>query len=999
MMISKTKFPLLGLLLLWAAFTLSAQQQNVIRCYTVEADQQLREQHPELGTLEEFEEWLAPRVRAFKSQPANRSAVLTIPVVFHIIHNGESVGSGDNLSATYVNAQIEQLNNDFRRILGTSGANNDPVGADSELEFCPAAVAPGGGALAEPGINRINRNSKGWTAPPYGTCGAGGSFNDAYIEGTIKPQSQWDPNQYFNIWVMDIDCGILGYAQFPSQSGLQGLNNNGGAANTDGVVLLTTSVGSTTTPNPQGSAYNQGRTATHEVGHFFGLRHIWGDGGCSVDDYCADTPESDAANYGCPTTHVSCGSTDMVRNYMDYTDDACMNIFTLDQKARMQAVMANSPRRSALPNSTACAGGGGGGPTCSTTISSFPYSESFENGPGDWSQGTADDIDWTRTSGGTPSSGTGPSGAADGLFYYFVEASSPNYPGKRAILESPCFDLSGLSFAEAQFQYQMLGTSVGTIELQASTDGSAWTTAWTRSGSQGSSWAGVSVDLSAYTGESELRLRFLGTTSSSWQGDLCIDDFTLAASSSSPPVANFSAIATTVAEGQSITFTDQSTGSPTSWSWSFAGGSPASSSAQNPSVAYNTAGTYSVSLTAANASGSDTETKTGYVTVTPAGGGGCSNGISSFPYNEGFENGFGDWTQASGDDFDWTRNSGGTPSSSTGPSSAAEGSWYLYAESSSPNYSNKVTALNSPCFDLASASNATFSFRYHMYGASSMGALQLQARQAGSSTWSAVWARSGNQGNAWLAADVDLSAYAGEGLELRFVGATGTTWQGDMAIDDISLTTGAGGGCADVTLTLNLDNYPEETDWEITDASGNIVAAGGPYGNQPDGSTVVETACLSTGCYDFTIYDAYGDGICCSYGSGSYVLRDAAGATLASGASFGYWEATNFCVNVSARNSAAVLSAKKVTAGEGRETLRLFPNPAKERLTVRYESKEARVAQARISSLLGQVVQAREWELVAGQNEMPFDISQLQPGTYILQIEGEAFGTRFVVLR
>src|SRR5690606_30046859 len=108
--------------------------------------------------------------------------------------------------------------------------------------------------------------------PPYGTCGAGDSFNSAYIEGTIKPQSQWDPNQYFNIWVMDINCGILGYAQFPSQSGLPGLINNGGPANTDGVVILTSSVGSTLAPNPQGNTYNRGRTATHEVGHCFGLR-------------------------------------------------------------------------------------------------------------------------------------------------------------------------------------------------------------------------------------------------------------------------------------------------------------------------------------------------------------------------------------------------------------------------------------------------------------------------------------------------------------------------------------------------------------------------------------------------------------------------------------------------------------------------------------------------------------------------------------------------------
>lgn len=996
MMISKTKYSLLGLLLLLAASNLNAQGQDVVRCYTMEADQQLREQHPELGTLEEFEAWLSPRVRAYQQEQAFRSVVLTIPVVFHIIHNGESVGSGDNLSATYINAQVEQLNNDFRRILGTSGYNNNPVGADAEIEFCPAIVAPDGSTLAEPGINRINRNSKGWSAPPYGSCSGG--FNDAYIEGTIKPQSQWDPNQYFNIWVMDINCGILGYAQFPSQSGLPGLNSNGGAASTDGVVLLTSSVGSTDTPNPQGNTYNQGRTGTHEVGHCFGLRHIWGDGGCGIDDYCADTPESDAANYGCPTTHVSCGSTDMVRNYMDYTNDACMNIFTLDQKARMQAVMANSPRRASLASSTVCAGGGGG-PTCSTTISAFPYSESFESGQGAWTQSTADDLDWARRTGSTPSSGTGPSAAADGSFYMYVEASSPNYPSKQAILQSPCFDLSGLSFAEISFQYHMLGNSVGTIRLQASTDGSSWSDVWTRSGDQGSSWASVSVDLSAYGGDSELRLRFSGTTSTSWQGDLCIDDIEISAGNAAPPVADFSASATTITEGQSVSFTDLSTNNPTSWSWSFPGGSPASGSTQNPSITYNTAGTYNVSLTASNASGSDTETKTAYITVNPAGGGGCSGGISDFPYTEGFENGFGDWTQGSGDDFDWTRRSGGTPSSSTGPGSAAQGSWYVYVESSSPNYPGKVTILNSPCFDLSAAGNATFSFRYHLYGALSMGGLELQARQAGSSTWSEVWSRAGNRGNSWLSADVDLSAYAGGSLELRFVGTTGNTWQGDMAIDDLSLSTGAGGGCADVTLTLNLDNYPEETDWEITDAGGNVVASGGPYGNQPDGSTVVQTACLSTGCYDFTIYDSYGDGLCCGYGVGSYILRDASGATLASGASFGFSETTNFCINVGARQASGAVPSGKTASGAAREVLSVFPNPARGQLTVRYESKEDRVVQARITSLLGQEVQVERWNVAAGTNRQAFDISRLQPGTYLLRMDGDVFGTRFVVVR
>jgi len=100
----------------------------------------------------------------------------------------------------------------------------------------------------------------------------------------------------------------------------------------------------------------------------------------------------------------------------------------------------------------------------------------------------------------------------------------------------------------------------------------------------------------------------------------------------------------------------------------------------------------------------------------------------------------------------------------------------------------------------------------------------------------------------------------------------------------------------DITLTIVLDNYPEETSWDVRDSGGAVYASGGTYGSQPDGSTVVENFCVPDGCYDFTIYDSYGDGICCSYGNGSYTLTDAGGATLASGGSFGSSETTNFCV-------------------------------------------------------------------------------------------------------
>lgn len=175
-------------------------------------------------------------------------------------------------------------------------------------------------------------------------------------------------------------------------------------------------------------------------------------------------------------------------------------------------------------------GGGGGGSTCSSTVNSFPYGESFESNEA-WTQGSGDDMNWTRRSGGTPSSGTGPSAAADGSFYMYMETSSPNYPTKNAYFESPCFDISGVNDPEFSFRYHMLGSAVGTLRLQASTDGSSWTTIWSLSGDQGSAWNSETVSLSAYASETELRLRFFGTSGTSWQGDMCIDDLGLASSS------------------------------------------------------------------------------------------------------------------------------------------------------------------------------------------------------------------------------------------------------------------------------------------------------------------------------------------------------------------------------------------------------------------------------------------------------------------------------------
>ncbi|MFC7356087.1 fibronectin type III domain-containing protein [Jejudonia soesokkakensis] len=182
------------------------------------------------------------------------------------------------------------------------------------------------------------------------------------------------------------------------------------------------------------------------------------------------------------------------------------------------------------------------------------------------------------------------------------------------------------------------------------------------------------------------------------------------------------------------------------------------------------------------------------VNVTTTGGSnGCAGGITAFPYAESFESNLGAWTQSTADDINWTRDSGGTPSSGTGPSAGAAGSFYMYVEASGngTGYPNKRAILNSPCFNLSSASEAYITFNYHMYGASDMGSIILQASDDNGASWSTLWTKTGNQGNSWLEETIDLTAYTGGSVQLRLNRLTGATWQADIAIDNVRVTNSA----------------------------------------------------------------------------------------------------------------------------------------------------------------------------------------------------------------
>ncbi|NOQ27949.1 MAG: T9SS type A sorting domain-containing protein [Bacteroidales bacterium] len=378
------------------------------------------------------------------------------------------------------------------------------------------------------------------------------------------------------------------------------------------------------------------------------------------------------------------------------------------------------------------------------------------------------------------------------------------------------------------------------------------------------------------------------------------------------------------------------------------------------------------------------------VTTSDPAGTGCTGGINSFPYNEGFESGIGTWTQDSNDDLDWTVDASGTPSSNTGPSSADEGTYYIYVESSSPNYPSKVAILNSPCLDLTAESSANFNFAYHMYGAT-MGTIELQASTDGTS-WTTLWTKSGDQGNSWYNASVSLSSYYGTSVQLRYVATTGTSYTSDFAIDDISVTTGAIPTGTDLTLTITFDNYPEETSWTLKTSGGSSVASGGTYGSQADGSTlVIPINDLEDDCYVFTMLDTYGDGMCCSYGSGSYTLEVTGGATIKSGGTFTSSDVTNFCIPYTSFNFAATNSSydNAIT----KPAVNVYPNPANTYINVQVTNAKAH-GMISIYSATGALVKLVEIE----ESEREIDISKLPSGLYLITVDTkkEAITKQFI---
>lgn len=277
--------------------------------------------------------------RAFGSTATK--SVVTLPIVFHVIHSGEALGVKSNLAESRIIEQMVTLNQDFRR--QNPDASNTPsqflsVAADMEINFVLAKQDPSG--LPTNGITRTNFNKE--------------TFNDSDLS-LLTSIIQWPPEDYINVYVCNFKS--LGYAVFPF-SDLPGAKvESENIREKDGLIVKYSYIGN----NDKSSEVvfeSKGRTLTHELGHYLGVFHNW-HGGCgSTGDYCADTPpQTGGANGACDqnVSRLFCEEEErpMIENFMDYTNDVCMNLFTQCQKNRMQTVLQFSPRRASLPFSHA----------------------------------------------------------------------------------------------------------------------------------------------------------------------------------------------------------------------------------------------------------------------------------------------------------------------------------------------------------------------------------------------------------------------------------------------------------------------------------------------------------------------------------------------------------------------------------------------------------------------------------------------------------------------
>lgn len=330
---------------LMLALTTVTYTQTVVRCGANSYLKQLETYFPE--------EFAAIKAEAMRRDSASvtttyrtNGGVYTIPVVVHVVYSTET----QNIDESFVNSQIEVLNEDYRRL--NDDADETPaafegIAADAQIEFCLAQQDPDG--VLSSGIVRVETDINSWSL--FVTPGTDNYADN--VKFTNKGgDDAWPKADYLNIWICNLTGGVLGYATPP-----------GGASAKDGVVIGYKYFGNAS----PGGVYNKGRTATHEIGHWLGLNHTWGDDDFAAEPQCggsdgiADTPNQEDATYGAPSWPVldDCSPSSpgiQFMNYMDYVDDGSMNMFSEDQVADMRNVLEDD--RVTILSSPGCIPGG-----------------------------------------------------------------------------------------------------------------------------------------------------------------------------------------------------------------------------------------------------------------------------------------------------------------------------------------------------------------------------------------------------------------------------------------------------------------------------------------------------------------------------------------------------------------------------------------------------------------------------------------------------------------